>query len=296
MILVVGGTGLVGGTVCSLLARDGIAARALVRATSDPAKVEHLHALGLETVEGDLRDPASLRAACEGVDALICTVSSMPFTYEPGVNDIETTDRAGVLHLVDAAVAAGVGHFVYTSFSANLDLEFPLGQAKRAVEQHLMASGMGYTILRPSCFMEVWLSPAVGFDPGAGTVTLYGTGAEPVSYIAVQDVARFAVASLTAPGARNAVLELGGPRPVSQAEAAEIFGRAAGRPVATTNVPVDALLAQADGTTDGMQRSFAMLMACVAKGDPIDMGSLPEGLPSDLTSVEEYAARQFIAA
>lgn len=69
-------------------------------------------------------------------------------------------------NLIDAAVRAGVGHVIYTSFSANLDLDFPLGRAKRAVEAHLIASGMAYTILRPSCFMEVWLSPAVGFDPG----------------------------------------------------------------------------------------------------------------------------------
>ena len=216
MILVVGATGLVGGQVCSRLAADGVSARALVRATSSPEKVDRLRAQGLEVVEADLRNAESLDAACAGVDAVICTVSSMPFSYEPGVNDIQTTDLDGVKNLIDAATRAGVGHFVYTSFSANLDLDFPLGRAKRAVETHLINSGMGYTILRPSCFMEVWLSPAVGFDPGNGTVALYGEGTQPVSYIATADVAAFAVASLTAPAARNAVLELGGPEALSQ--------------------------------------------------------------------------------
>ena len=290
MILVVGATGLVGGQVCSRLAANGVSVRALVRATSSPEKVTGLRAQGVDVVEADLRDPASLGAACAGVDAVICTVSSMPFAYEPGVNDIQTTDLDGVKNLIDAARRAGVGHFVYTSFSANLDLDFPLGRAKRAVEAHLMDSGMEYTILRPSCFMEVWLSPAVGFDPGNGTVTLYGEGTQPVSYIATADVAAFAVASLTAPGARNAILELGGPEALSQLEAKEVFEEVLGRPVATQSVPVEALQGQLAAATDPMQQSFTSLMLCVAKGDAIDMSSLQGQFPVQLTTVKQFAA------
>ena len=289
MILVVGGTGLLGGQVCARLAASGVSARALVRATSSPEKVAGLRAQGLEVVEADLRDAASLDGACAGVEAVICTVSSMPFSYEPGVNDIQTTDLDGVKNLIDAARRAGVGHFVYTSFSANLDLDFPLGRAKRAVEAHLMNSGMVYTILRPSCFMEVWLSPAVGFDPGNGTVSIYGEGTQPVSYIATADVAAFAVASLTAPAARNAVLELGGPEALSQLEAREVFEEVLGRPVATQSVPVEALQGQLAAATDPMQQSFTSLMLCVAKGDAIDMSSLLPQFPVQLTTVKQFA-------
>lgn len=289
MILVVGATGLVGGQVCSRLAASGVGVRALVRATSSPEKVTGLRALGVDVVEADLRDVASLDAACAGVDAVICTVSSMPFSYEPGVNDIQTTDLDGVTNLVDAAARAGVGHFVYTSFSANLDLDFPLGRAKRAVEAHLITSGMAYTILRPSCFMEVWLSPAVGFDPGNGTVTLYGEGTRPVSYIATADVAAFAVASLTVPAALNAVLELGGPEALSQLEAKDVFEEVLGRPVATQSVPEEALREQLAAATDPMQQSFTSLMLCVAKGDPIDMSTLLPQFPVQLTTVKQFA-------
>jgi NADH dehydrogenase len=289
MILVVGATGLVGGQVCTRLAASGVSSRALVRATSSPEKVAGLRAQGVDVVEADLRDTASLDAACAGVDAVICTVSSMPFSYEPGVNDIQTTDLDGVRNLIDAAGRAGVGHFIYTSFSANLDLDFPLGRAKRAVETHLMRSGLAYTILRPSCFMEVWLSPAVGFDPGNGTVTIYGEGTRPVSYIATADVAAFAVASLTAPAARNAVLELGGPEALSQIEAKEVFEEVLGRPVATQSVPVEALQGQLAAASDPMQQSFAGLMLCVAKGDPIDMRSLLPQFPVQLTTVKAFA-------
>lgn len=292
MILVVGATGMLGGRVCSGLAEAGSPGRALVRASCAPEKVAHLRQLGFETVVADLRDAASLAPACAGVDAVVCTVSSMPFSYEPGVNDIQTTDLAGVRSLIDAAVGAGVGHFVDTSFSADLDLDFPLARAKRAVEAHLVDSGMAYTILRPSFFMDVWLSPAVGFDPVNGTVTIYGDGTAPVSYIAAGDVAAFAVSSLTAPGARNAILELGGPQALSQLDAAAVYEQVTGRSIATQSVPVEALQAQAAAATDEMQQSFASLMICLARGNAIDMRDLPAGLPTSLTSVEQFARAQ----
>ena len=109
MILVVGATGLVGGQVCARLAASGVGVRALVRATSSPEKVDRLRAQGVDVVEADLRDAASVDAACAGADAVICTVSSMPFSYEPGVNDIQTTDLDGVKNLIDAADARGSG-------------------------------------------------------------------------------------------------------------------------------------------------------------------------------------------
>lgn len=289
MILVAGATGLVGGQVCALLASKGETTRALVRSVSNPEKVARLQALGVEVVEADVRDVTSLDAACAGVDAVISTVSSIPFAYEPAVNDIQATDLTGVTNLIDAAERASVEQFVYMSFSGNLDRDFPLARAKRAVEAHLVASGMVYTILRPSCFMEVWLSPAVGFDPANGTCRIYGDGAKPVSYIATNDVAAFAVASLTAPAARNAVLELGGPQALSQLQAVEVFATAAGRPIATESVPESALEDQLAAATDGMQQSFISLMLCLAKGDSIDMSTVLAEIPVPLTSVEDYA-------
>lgn len=59
-ILVVGATGLLGSDICKLLIEQGRSVRALVRATSDPAKVENLRTLGVEILQGDVRDLASL--------------------------------------------------------------------------------------------------------------------------------------------------------------------------------------------------------------------------------------------
>ena len=68
---------------------------------------------------------------------------------------------------------------------------------------------MTYTILQPSFFMEVWLSPALGFDAANATAQIYGSGQNKISWISYQDVARFAVASLDNPTARNAEIEVG---------------------------------------------------------------------------------------
>ena len=137
MLLVAGSTGMVGMDICRLLASKGMPFRAMVRDSSDPAKVEQLKKLGPQIVMGSLCDPESLKAACQGVNAVICTVSAMPFCYQPGANDIQTVDFEGVNNLIDAAKVSGVKQFVYTSFSGNLDRDFPLRNAKRAVEKHL---------------------------------------------------------------------------------------------------------------------------------------------------------------
>jgi NADH dehydrogenase len=281
---------MVGGEVCRRLVAKGKPVRALVRTTSDSAKVEALQALGVELVQGDLRDRASLEAACQGVRAVISTASSMPFSYQPGENDIQAVDLGGLKTLIAAAQAADVSRFVYTSFSDQIDLDFPLRNAKRAVEQRLRDSGLVSTVLRPSYYMEVWLSPAVGFDAANATANLYGDGHAPISWISYQDVAQFAVESLENPAARFATLELGGPEALSPLQVVRLFEEIGGQSFAVQHVPQDALKAQQEGSTDPMEQSFAGLMLCYAQGDAIEMGATLEAFPLQLTSVREYAS------
>jgi NADH dehydrogenase len=279
---------MLGGEICRRLVAAGKPVRALVRATSDPAKVEALRALGVELAQGDLRDRASVEAACQGVRAVTSTVSSMPFSYRPGENDIQAVDLEGLTTLIAAAQAADVSRFVYTSFT--MELDFPLHNAKRAVEQRLRDSGLVYTVLRPSYFMEVWLSPALGFDAANATANLYGDGNAPISYISFQDVAQFAVDSLDNLAARYATLELGGPDAPSPLQVVRIFEEIGGRPFTVQHVPEDALRAQQEAATDPMEQSFAGLMRCYAQGDAVEMGATLEAFPLQLTSVREYAS------
>jgi NADH dehydrogenase len=295
-ILVVGGTGLLGSDICKQLTDEGKSVRALVRSTSDPAKVEKLKSMGVEIVQGDVRDQATLDEACKGVDVVISTVSSMPFSYQPGVNDIQTTDVEGVLNLIEAAKANHVSRFIYTSFSGNVDQDFPLQNAKRQIEQKLMESGLDYTILRPSCFMEVWLGPAVGFDGANGKVVIYGNGQNPLSWIAVHDVTQFAVAAIDHPAAKNAVLELGGPEKLTPLDVVRCFEQSNGRPIELQFVPEEALAAQQAAATDPMQQSFSALMRFVANGDPIEMSGTVETFAIRPVTVEEYVKRVLSAS
>jgi NADH dehydrogenase len=294
MYLVVGATGMLGSEICRLLAAEGHPVKGLVRATSDRTKVDNLKAYGVEVVEGDVRDRASLDAACQGATAVICTVSAMPFSYQPGENDIQSVDLEGVINLIDAAQAAGVGHFVYTSFT--MENEFPLSNAKREVEARLKDSGLTYTILRPGYFMEVWLSPAVGFDAANAKAQIYGTGENPISWISFLDVAQFAAQSLDNQAARNAILPLGGPEALSQLEMVQVFEQVGGQPFEISHVPETALEEQQKTATDPMQQSFSGLMRWYAQGDPIDMGEALKAFPIELTTVRDYAQRALIPA
>ena len=287
-IMVAGATGLLGNEICRLLRAKHLSVKAMVRTTSDPVKTEQLTKLGVQLIQGDLRKKETLDQALQGVKTVITSVSSMPFSYKPGENDIQSVDEEGVINLINASKTAGVNHFIYTSFSKNLDLDFPLRNAKRKVENHLQKSGLTYTILRPSCFMELWLSAAVGFDAPNGKVNTCGTGTNPVAYISIKDVAKFAVESISNPAARNAVLELGGPQNLSQLDAVKIFEEVLDKKIEVGQIPVAALRSQLDGAEDPMQKSFSGLMLCVANGDRIEMKDLLKVFSVKLTSVKEY--------
>lgn len=288
MNLVVGATGMVGAEVCRLLAASGKPFKALVRGSSDPEKIEKLKRMAAAVVQGDLRDRISLKAACQGVNAIISTASAMPFAYTPGENTPQSTDQDGCLSLIDVAREARVQQFVYTSFPP-MAASFPLQDAKRAVEARLRDSGLVHTILRPTYFTEVWLSPAVGFDHGNFKAALYGTGENAISWISFLDVAQFAVAALDNPAAQNATLELGGPEGISPHSVVRIFEKVGGKPFEVTHVSVDALQGQLAGATDPMQRSFVGLMLGYASATAIDMSATLQSFPLKLGTVEAYA-------
>lgn len=286
MLLVAGSTGFLGREICRRLAAEDHAVRGLTRATSDPEVVALLREWKVEPVVGDLGDRASLDAACSGVDAVISTASATR-SRQPG-EGIESTDLQGQLNLVEAARAAGVSRIVYVSFSGGIGADDPLTHAKRAVEQRLRESGMSHTILRPSYFMEAWLSPALGFDYTMARATIYGSGENPVSWISLPDVAAFAVLCLDNPAARNATIELGGPEALSLQEVVRIFEEEGRRPFEVSQVPEEALKAQA-ASTDPMERTFAALMLGCAKGDAIPMEATLRQFPLRLRTVRQYA-------
>ena len=291
--LLVGATGLLGVDICQRLTEAGQQVRALVRPTADPAKREALRALGVELVEGDLKDPASLARACTGVNAVISTASST-MSRQQG-DSIETVDHRGQLALIEAARRAGVERFVFVSFRDNRDIQFPLVAAKRAVERALQSSGMSYTILQASYFMEVWLSPALGFDVAKGTVRVYGDGTQPISWISCRDVARAAARTVIDGAGRNSVVELGGPQTLSPRDVVRMFEAAGAGPITAESVPVDALRQHLETATDPLQQSFAGLMLQYAAGDAIDNATSQSLFPFQMTSVGDFISATLAA-
>lgn len=266
-ILVVGGTGMVGGAAVRRLREQDRAVSVLARGGDRHPKAAALRELGVTIVDGDLTDPESLARACSDADVVICTATSMPTGASDGLRRV---DREGTLALIDTAAAAGVERFVYVSYSGNLREASPLDAAKRDCERRLIASNMPSVILRPSFFMEVWLSPALGFDPSGGSVRVYGTGDAKVSYVSAQNVAEFAAIAATQPyPSRHTVLEIGGPEGISQHDAVRTFERTLGKAIVMQEVPLEALQAQRKNE-DPLKQTFGALMVAYAKGDAID--------------------------
>ena len=285
IVLVAGATGHLGSEICRQLILKNKNVKGLVRATSDANKVAQLKASGVVTIEGDLKDKVSLENALHGVSAIISTVSSTLSRQEG--DSIQTVDDEGQINLIDAAVNAGINQFIYISF-CELG-ECPLQNAKRKVEKHLSVSGLNYTILQPTYFMEVWLSPVLGFDYFNAKATIFGEGKNKISWIAIKDVASFAVAALDNPAAANKIIELGGPEALSPLEAVNIFETIKGTKFALQFVPKEALKAQRDAAQDPLSESFATLMLGVVNGREIDMKNTLDDFPIQLTSVIDYA-------
>jgi uncharacterized protein YbjT (DUF2867 family) len=286
MNLIVGATGLVGGEICRRLAAQHKPVRALVRPTGDASRIDELRASGAELAPGDLKDPDSIRAACAGATAVLSTASSV-LSRQPG-DTIDGVDRVGQLQLVEAAKTAGVKHFVYVSFSPMAE-DFALQRAKREVERAIVASGMAYTILRPTFFMEIWLSPALGFDVAARRARIYGAGENPISWISFPNVAEFAVRSLDTAAARNAIFPLGGPQAIAPLEVVRIFEELGGAPFTVEYVMEAVLRVGMTSARRALDEAFAALSLGYAQGGAIDMRATLELMPVRLVGVREYA-------
>jgi len=286
MILVIGATGLLGLEICRALRQRGQEVRALVRSAASE-KATQLASQGMKLVVGDLKDPESLVHASRGVSAVISTASAT-LSRQTG-DSIETVDRLGQRNAVDAARSAQVSRFVFVSIPVETKFPSPLTTAKREVEQHLVQSGLPYTILRANYFMEVWLSPALGFDYPNHQATVYGAGGNPVSFVSYKDVAKFAVEAVDLAAAENRAVDICGPEPVSQLDAVRIFERAASRDFARQHIADETLLENRRGAADPLELTFASLMLDYAAGNEADPAELLRIVPLQLTTVGDYA-------
>lgn len=290
MNLVVGATGVLGGEIASRLAESGKPVRALVRKSSSPEKVATLRNRGIELAQGDLTDRASLDAACRGVQTVYSTATAIQ-SQEAG-NTLERVDREGQANLVDAAREAGVERFVFVSFRVGgRDFDFPLKAAKRETAERLKESGMPWTVIEASLFMEVWLGPHLGFDAANARARVLGSGDQKISWVSYKDVAAISIAAAESADARNRTIEVGGPEALSPNEVIRIFEDRSGRKFEVERVPESALKETKAKATNPVEETFAGLMLLNAGGDEIDMRETLRRYPVRMTTVREYAER-----
>lgn len=289
MTLVIGATGILGSEIVRRLRAQGRPVRALVRSTSDAARRRALEEAGAEIVEGDLKDPSSIAAACRGVSSVISTASSTISRQEG--DSIESVDRDGQLAAVASAAAAGVEQFVFISFPPST-VAFPLQDAKRAVEEALRTSGLTYTIIQVPHFWEVWCSAILGFDVGQRTARIYAEGTGPMSWVSLGDVAEVATRVLGHDAARNRTLTFGGPAVHTQLDIVTIFEDATGDRFTLERWPRETLQAQYDAATDPLQKSFVALMLIIASGEWVfDHEPVRASIHPDFASIRDYARR-----
>jgi uncharacterized protein YbjT (DUF2867 family) len=233
VILVVGATGRLGGSIARRLLAEGKEVRILVRPGSSYGELVES---GADPMTGDLKEPASLRAACAGVEAVVTTANAIG---RGGDDTIESVDLQGNQHLIEAAEAEGVQRFVFISvLGATTESPVPLIRAKGEAEQRLMKSAMTWTILQPNLYMDTWLPMAVGGPALAGQpVTLVGEGRRRHSMVAMADVVSYAVAALEHDEAHNARLLVGGPEAVCWRDAVAVFERELGREIPVRTGP-----------------------------------------------------------
>lgn len=181
LVLVAGASGQTGRLVLQRAKAAGLRVRAMAR---DPAAAARDAAGDYQWVGGDVRDPGTLASAMVGVTFVVCAIGA---TERSGPNSPEFVDFGGVRNLTDAARAAGVRHFVLVSSAGvgggggafgwllNTVVMPGILEWKAKGEQHLRASGLAYTILRPGALSNdpgdrIGVRFAQGDKLGGGTI------------------------------------------------------------------------------------------------------------------------------
>lgn len=233
-VLVVGASGMLGQRVASALLAGGAPVRAAGR---HPRKLAGLVASGAQAVVLDLARPDSFAGALDGVETV--------FTAAHGLMDRsgrgpELVDAEGMWRLIDAAVAGGVRRFVHTSAQdAEPDSQAAFTRAKHVAERHLRASGLDWTIVRPSAFADLYAHEMIGSKVAAGkTVWLLGRGTTRRNFVAVDDVVTIASRALLDGCFSRQTVAVMGPDNMTEREVAALYGRLAGRPARVRSLPV----------------------------------------------------------
>lgn len=248
MIAVVGGTGRLGRRLAERLVHDGQPVRLVARS----APTEPLP--GTTYAMADVRRPDTLPGALAGATVVVIAAHGMdPATRQSPAE----VDRDGACAVVDAAVAQGAAVVHVSVVGASPDHPLELHRMKWAAEEHLRTSGAEWTIVRATAFVETWQEVLAGTVRGPrGPVVVLGRGANPINFVAVDDVAVAVCRAASDASLRGRVVEVGGPDDLTLVALAHRV--APGHPVRHLPRPVVAAVGQ-------VLRPFAPSMARAAR-------------------------------
>jgi NADH dehydrogenase len=264
VIVVAGGTGTLGTRLVPRLAAQGLAVRVLTR---DPARAAHLSGQGVEVVRGNIGDPASAAEALDGAGTVVSAASGFA---GPGRVSPSSVDRDGNACLIGAAARVGASFVLVSVVGAAAGHPVGLFRAKHAAEELLRASGLPWTIVRATAFMETWGAIMGRMLRSSGTILVFGRGDNPVNFVSATDVAALVDRAVTDPGLRGQVLELGGPDNLTFNQVAAMVQEATRRCGTVRHVPRPALRAMASLTT-GIRPVLARQARAALVMDTIDL-------------------------
>jgi uncharacterized protein YbjT (DUF2867 family) len=274
VILVTGATGKVGQEVVRQLAAASVAARALVR---DPAGASHIRIPGIDVVVGDLGRPETLAAAFAGVERVFLLTSAAPDQVELQANALAEAVRAGVRHIVKVSVAGGP------------DSGTQIGRWHWTTEKQIEASGIDFTFLRPTLYMQQMFAYAPTIASRGTFSAPMGTGE--IALVDTRDVAAAAVCALTEEGHGHHIYDLTGPEALSYDAVADAISQAIGRNVSYVHVPPE--YAKKQMITDGVPRwlvdDMIILFASFREG----YGSAVTNTVAEVTKTRPRTFRQF---
>lgn len=222
MILSVGATGYLGGAVVEELYSRGKPVRCLVRQGSDTAKLQKD---GVELLYGDVRDPASVKKALEGVETVISSFATRILKDRKVVN-LWQTDYEGNLSLINLAKQAGVKKYVFVSYWGLAKFgNFEHGRIKKLVEDLLRVSGLDYTVFRVTTLatdMSVLLGTRL---KKKGWAPMFMKTKERVRPILPEDLAWCMVNAIDNPKAAYKIIEVAGEEEYTFLQLQDLFAR-----------------------------------------------------------------------
>lgn len=223
-LVVTGATGHLGRLVVEALLGMGVPAGDIVATGRRTAQITDLAERGVRVEQADFTDPESLDRAFAGAErVLLVSGNEMGSRFTQHRNAI------------DAAQRQGVGLVAYTSI-ANADRNsMQLAGEHRATEIALMGSGLPYTLLRNSWYLENYTAQIPNYLQHGAVLGSAGTGR--VSAATRADYAAAAAVVLSGEGHAGATYELGGEEAFTLAELAAAVSAAAGQPVSYVDLP-----------------------------------------------------------